>query len=147
VVWVGHRVVKTRFGLPERKQLVRIQVGALGPGVPLRDLYVTGDHALALDGHLFNAAALEDGDGIDWADVGAAYIVHHVETEAHEVLLAEGAPTESFCDHAGRAQFDNHRDLTPQAARRMIQEHPAPRVSAARHLPHHLRRGTAGTVV
>lgn len=140
VVWVGHRRVLKRFGLPERNKLVRIRAGALGPGVPNDDLCVTGDHALALGGYLVNAAALVDGDAIDWADSGPAYTVYHVETEAHEVLLANGAPAESFCDYADRAQFDNHRDLKAHAASRMIREHNLPRVSSARLLPPHLRR-------
>ena len=64
------------------------------------------------------------------------YSVYHVETKSHDVILANGAPTETFLDAAGRRAFDNYgsyRDL--YAAERIIPEMQMPRISSARLVP------------
>ena len=34
----------------------------------------------------------------------------HIETEDHELILAEGAPTETFMDNASRTCFNNYAE-------------------------------------
>lgn len=148
VVWLGHRRVARLFAHDHRNRIVRVAAGALGGGLPLRDLHVTADHALFLDGLLICAGALVNGAGIDWAPLdglGATCTVYHVETEGHEVLLAEGAPAESFIDYAGRGGFANPGQCPDPG--RIIAEMPCPRVSAARHVPPLLRRRLRANVV
>ena len=133
VVWLGEQLVKKRIGMvPEGLEPVCIKAGALGNH---SDLYVTADHGMIVGGYLVNAGALVNGDSIAWAPYGAAYTVYHVETEAHEVLLANGARAESFVDVVDRRAFDNAGD----GVARIIREMDVPRISTARLLPIQLR--------
>jgi hypothetical protein len=143
VKWVGRQTVFTRFGIAERLMPVRITAGALAHGVPHRDLVLTADHALLIDGLLINAGALVNGGSIDWVplrEFGGSYTVYHVETEHHDVLVAEGAPAETFIDYQGRRGFHNYAEyLDLYGDDRTIAEMPIPRVSAARLVPRGLR--------
>jgi len=91
VLWVGRQTVsKLRHGL--HMQPVRIRAGALGGSLPHCDLTVTADHGMILDGLVINASALVNGDDINWvpmADLNNSFIVYHIETEAHDVILAK----------------------------------------------------------
>lgn len=139
LLWLGQQSLRPRIGaLPEGLEPVRIVAGALGAALPETDLMVTGDHALVLDGMLVNAGALVGQPGIahiPLSDLPSPFTVYHVETEAHEVLLANGAPTESFIDYASRHRFDNYADyLTRFGADRLIPEMNLPRISSRRML-------------
>lgn len=143
VKWIGRQTVKRLFSGPKTK-LVRIRAGALGDGLPQNDLTVTGDHGMILDGHVINASALVNGGDIDWvafSDLPEQFTVYHVETEDHDVILANGAPAETFIDYPGRRAFDNFGEyLDLYGCERIIPEMPLPRVSSARHLPVGLAR-------
>lgn len=140
VAWLGHQSVAPMFR-PVR--LIRLAAGALGHGLPLRDLVVTAEHALMLDGLLVNAGALVNGNTV--REVAASELprrvtVYHIETEAHEIILAEGTPVESYIDYAGRRMFDNYAEYVALYGEdRAIVENPAPRVTSARMLPPALR--------
>lgn len=111
VRWLGRQTVSTGFGFATRLQPVRIAAGALGQGLPHSDLTVTADHALLVEGILCHAGALVNGRTITrvpLAELGERFTVYHVETEAHELILANGAATETFIDNVSRAAFDNH---------------------------------------
>ncbi|MBW4980987.1 Hint domain-containing protein [Mameliella sp. CS4] len=138
VRWVGHQAVRPADG-----HLVVIRAGALGEGLPLRDLVVTGDHGMVLDGHVVNASVLINGRGITWADpaqMPQTVTVYHVETETHEALLAEGAPAETYVDYAARGAFANYQEyLELNGADRLIREMALPRISSRRFLPDSIR--------
>jgi hypothetical protein len=123
--------------------LVRIAAAALGDGLPRRDLTLTGDHAMMIDGVLFNASALVNGQSIRFltrAEMAPKTRVYNVETQAHEVLLAEGAASESFIDHAGRSAFGNYDDyLRIHGAERMIPEMDSVRITTRRLVPETIR--------
>ncbi len=143
VRWVGHQSVNAAMAeVPERMQLVRITAGSLGDGLPRRDLTVTADHAMYLDGLLINASALVSLSGVAFvplAETGAAYTVYHIETDAHDILLAEGSPTESFVDAVTRAAFDNHDEyIALYGADRIVPELPIARIASRRLLPKRL---------
>jgi hypothetical protein len=141
--FVGRQRVLTAFGPAERLLPVRIRAGALGDGLPRRDLLLTGEHALLIDGLLVNAAALVDGDGIDWVplrEFDGSYTVYNVETEDHDVLLAEGVPAETFIDYVPRAALDNYQEyLELHGEDRTIPEMSLPRISAGRLVPAAIR--------
>lgn len=108
VRWVGRRAVDcARHPRPENVLPVLILPGALGPGTPHRALRVSPDHALYLDGRLVPAGRLVDGLVILQPTSTRRVVYHHVELDAHDVILAEGAPAESWRDCGNRMQFDN----------------------------------------
>ncbi|WP_421906998.1 Hint domain-containing protein [Mameliella sp.] len=149
VRWIGRQTVFPRFNPAERVRPVRIAAGALGSGLPRRDLLLTADHALHLDGMLVNASALVNGETISWEPietVGDRYTVYHVETEGHELILAEGAEAESYIDYVARRAFDNHDEyLALYGEDASITEMERPRISCARLLPQSLVDRFSGT--
>ena len=108
VTWVGERRIDlTRHPRPETAAPVRFQVGALGENLPRRDLLVSPDHCLFIDGALIPAKLLINGMTIT-QDMSAGVVsYHHVELEEHAILIAEDVAAESYLDTGNRAYFDN----------------------------------------
>lgn len=80
---------------------VRIAAGAFGGGMPRRDLFLSPDHSLFLDGALIPVRYLLNGVSI--AELACAAVTYfHVEVERHAVLLAEALPCESYLDTGNR---------------------------------------------
>lgn len=144
VRWVGRQTFDTTLGIPLERRPVRISKGALGQGLPKRDLVVTGDHALFLDGILVNASTLVNHDTItiDGPDkLRRKFTVFHIETDDHALIQAEGVATETFVDAASRTDFDNYAQYRAlYGCDRIIPEMRYPRVTAARLVPQALRR-------
>jgi hypothetical protein len=123
VIWVGHR----RFTLAARPDVapIRFLAGSLCHNVPSRDLLVSPEHAMGLDGALVPARLLVNGSTI-LRDTSVTEITyHHVELAQHALLLAEGAAAESWLDTGNRATFanapeptDRHGDFEPDLASR-----------------------------
>ena len=108
VRWIGHRRIDlARHPRPDQARPIRIRAGALGPATPVRDLFLSPEHALFLDGALVPAALLVDGDAIAPDPVVRRIRYYHVELDAHAVLLAEGAAAESYREDGNRMDFDN----------------------------------------
>jgi hypothetical protein len=145
VVWMGRQTVSRRFADPSRVLPVRIAAGAFGEGLPRRDLLVSADHALFLDGVLVHAGALVNGTTVRRElDVPASWTYWHVELADHALVLAEGVAAETFVDNAERLAFDNwaeHEALFPDGRR--VGEMPMPRAKSQRQVPQALRRRLA----
>jgi len=105
--WVGHRRVDLRrHPRPEAARPVRIRAGSFGSGLPRRDLLLSPEHALFVDGALIPAHVLVDGASVvqeAWDHV----TYHHVELDRHDVILAEGLPAETYLDTGNRSDFAN----------------------------------------
>ena len=142
VKWVGRQTLrKWRHGA--HMQPVRIRAGALGNGLPHTDLTVTADHGMVIDGMVINASALVNGHSIDFVpmdELEDSFTVYHIETEAHDVILANGAPSETFVDAVTRSHFDNYQEyLDLYGAERIIREMPLPRIASARLVPQEIK--------
>jgi hypothetical protein len=80
--------------------------------------------------------------------MGETYTVYHIETEEHEIILANGAPAETFIDNVSRRAFDNYAEFealygdVPE-----MQELPYPRAMSARQVPAHIQQSLAGKQV
>ena len=138
VRWIGQSHVHTRFADPLRALPIRIRAGALGDGLPGRDLLLSPDHAICLDGVLVQASALVNGATIIREyDVPEEFTYYHVELDTHELLLAEGVQAESFVDNVDRMHFHNWDDrTTPETP---ILEMDLPRAKSSRQVPLALR--------
>jgi hypothetical protein len=111
VRFLGRQTVFARFAPPERANPIRIMAGALAEKVPARDLFVSPNHGIVVDGVLAFASALVNGSTIAQVPPPAERFAYYaIETEGHEVILAEGCPAETFMDHVPRSRWDNYRD-------------------------------------
>ncbi len=75
-----------------------IAAGALGPNTPSRDLYISPDHAMFLDGALVPAKLLLNGSSITQPARHAAITYIHIELAPHGIIFAEDAATETYLD-------------------------------------------------
>jgi hypothetical protein len=108
IVFIGRRQIDlTHHPRPQAVRPVRIRAGALADGIPRRDLLVSPDHALYLEGVLVPARDLVDGVCILHDQSFSALNYFHIELENHSILLAEGAGAESFVNVGHRGLFDN----------------------------------------
>jgi hypothetical protein len=105
--WIGHRrIAVRRHPRPWDVNPIRLRAHAFGPDRPHRDLLLSPDHAVFVDGTLFRARDLLNGATIVQEDVHEiAYF--HVELDRHDVLIANGLPAESFLDTGNRGAFSN----------------------------------------
>jgi hypothetical protein len=108
IVFIGRRMMDlARHNRPLAVRPVRIAAGALADGVPARPLTVSPDHAFHLDGVLVQAKDLIDGVLVTQDMNLRTIMYYHVEIATHGILLAEGAPAESYLDTGHRGFFDN----------------------------------------
>jgi len=100
---------------------VLIKAGALADNVPRRDLWVSPLHAMFIDGVLVPAYALINDVSIVQATSVKRVEYFHLELDSHDVIVAEGALSETFLDDNSRDMFHNaaeyHR-LYPNARRK-----------------------------
>jgi hypothetical protein len=92
---------------------VHIRAGALGDGLPSRDLYVSPGHSMLVDGTLLLAKHLVNGVTITQGWVPEQVEYYQLDLGAHDCVLAEGTWSETYAD-AGtlRDEFDNAADFT-----------------------------------
>jgi hypothetical protein len=108
VKWIGRRAYDGRFVAANRAVLpIRVAAGALAPGLPARDLWLSPEHALYIDGALVPVGLLVNGATIRQAASVDRLEYFHIELERHDVILAEGAPVETFVDCDSRGIFQN----------------------------------------
>jgi hypothetical protein len=152
VRWIGRRTLRAdgengyRFADPLVYRPICIKAGALGDNLPARDLLVSMDHAILIDGLLVQAGALVDGVCvIRESRLPETFTYYHIELADHALVLAEGVPAETFVDNVMRMGFDNwaeHEALYGDAP--SIAEMTYPRVQSYRQLPLALRARMEG---
>ena len=118
ITWIGTgRVLATR-GRRTAATPVIVRKGALADNVPHHDLRVTKAHSLFIDGALIPVEFLVNHRTILWDDRAQEVAIYHIELESHDVLLANGAPAESYRDDGNRWLFLNANSgwhLPPQS--------------------------------
>ena len=111
--WIGAKTVPAEGDLAP----IRIKAGALGNS---RDLLVSPQHRMLLTGWRLELLFAEDqalataksliNDGTITRQSGGTVEYFHVMFDTHEIIFAEGAPTESF--HPGQQALDSLADAT-----------------------------------
>ncbi len=134
VRWVGraHHDADALRADPQLRP-VRIAAGALGARVPHRELRLSPQHAVLLPTRhgdiLVPAVALVDGVAVTRCppDDGVTYL--HVELDSHDVVVTEGALTETYLPHStdSRLLFEAPEPSSPASVapcRRRIESGP-----------------------
>ncbi len=126
IVWVGSwQIDCARHPRPWDVHPVRVQAGAFGEGRPLRDLFLSPDHAVFVASGGADAAPdilvpiryLLNGASVAQVPMATARY-WHVELDRHDVLLAAGMPAESYLDTGNRItgnRITGNRDASPDA--------------------------------
>ena len=112
--WIGSRTVDCgALRVPSEAWPVRVRAGAFGGGLPERDLHLSPGHPVLVgqreDEALVPIMCLINGTSVARAPVDSIGY-WHVELDAHDILLAEGLPAESFLDWGNRPWFENGAD-------------------------------------
>src|SRR5947209_1636682 len=114
IKWIGRqRFKKSSERWPRDFEPVRISRFALDERSPHRDLYVSPNHAIYIDGVLIPAKYLVNGLNITQSAPEAADVIEylHIELFDHDVIYAEGATAETFGSlHEARDHFDNFHE-------------------------------------
>ncbi|PPQ26571.1 Hint domain-containing protein [Rhodopila globiformis] len=107
IVWIGEgRMLATRRQRGAATPVI-VRMDAFGDGIPNHDLRVTRAHAFLFDDVLIPAEFLINQRSILWDDEPQEVLLYHIELETHDVLIANGAPAESFRDDGNRWLFRN----------------------------------------
>ncbi|WP_458425263.1 Hint domain-containing protein [Methylorubrum extorquens] len=117
ITWIGRREMDAAgAALPFHQQPVRVRAGAFGQGLPVRDLSLSPGHPVLVGadagnegGVLVPVMCLINGMTITREPV-TRVTYWHVELDAHDILLAEGLPAESYIDGGDRAFFSEASD-------------------------------------
>ena len=111
IKWIGRRSYSGRFVMGRKDILpVCIKAGALDENVPERDLWISPNHAMYFEddgGVLVEAKDLVNGVSIVQAQSVGQIEYVHIELETHDVIIAEGAPAETYLDDDNRFMFHN----------------------------------------
>ena len=107
IIWIGAGRVRVTRGRRSAATPVIVHKGALADNVPHHDLRVSKGHALCLDEVLIPVEFLVNHRSIVWDDRAGEVSLYHVELDTHDVLLANGAPAESYRDDGNRWLFQN----------------------------------------
>ena len=106
--WLGHRTMNCRaHPRPHEAMPVCISSHAFGAGLPSRDLYLSPGHSIcvALPGEvLVPASALINGSTVRQIEVDTI-TYWHVELDSHDIILANGLPSETFLEMGNRTFF------------------------------------------
>ncbi|MBV9859054.1 MAG: Hint domain-containing protein [Alphaproteobacteria bacterium] len=106
IAWIGSgRSLVTAANPGARPVMLRRD--AIADGVPCRDLHVTNGHSLYFDGLLIPAESLVNGRSIMWDEAARVVEFYHLELPSHDILIADGAPAESYKEDGNRDLFHN----------------------------------------
>ncbi|MFN7306683.1 MAG: Hint domain-containing protein, partial [Acetobacteraceae bacterium] len=107
--WVGSMdvAVPRDAAMAAKTAPILIKAGALADGLPARDLRVSPDHAIDVDGYLIPAKHLVNGTSIVQEAWCQRVSYFHLELEAHGLLLSDGLWTESYLEDGNRHVFNN----------------------------------------
>ena len=130
------------------KMPIRIQASALGEGLPRLDTWMSPSHALFLDNHLIEAAALINETTIVQEQTHSTPLLtyYNIELDDHEVIWANGMPVETYFSSFrnkgfSRDTWDNYEDyLELYGSSELMEELSYPRIPFARQLPEVIRQ-------
>ncbi|CAI3944197.1 Ca2+-binding protein [Commensalibacter communis] len=113
VIWVGKQTARVNARLPDDQAgyPVRILKNAFKKNVPNKDLLITAEHCLFIDGYFVPARMLVNGRSIFYDYSMMSYEYYHIETEDHSVIWADGMLTESYLNTGNRHAFNRDQKV------------------------------------
>lgn len=130
VRWIGRQTLKRNGSVAWHPRVLPVCVSrfAIDDCTPHRDVFLSQDHSLLIDGVLIPARHLVNGRSIRFDESALASETleyFHIELDTHEVIYADGLPAESFLYSGGIVAWDNigeylqrygeHRIMSPFA--------------------------------
>ncbi len=107
IIWIGFRHVECRHHpRPRDVWPIRVRRGAFGPDQPVRDLWLSPDHAVFIADVLIPIRYLVN-DRTIRQEPRDKVTYWHVELARHDVLYAEGVPAETYLYTDDRRNFSN----------------------------------------
>jgi hypothetical protein len=115
VKWVGRQTMRRNAAASWHPGVLPIRVSrfAIDDQTPQRDLYLSQEHCLLIDGVFIPVKHLVNGRSIafdDNARMSETIEYFSVELDTHEVIFAEGTAVESFLYTGGQIGWDNLGD-------------------------------------
>jgi Hint domain len=115
IKWIGRKTFRRNAFASCHPCVMPIRVSrfAIDEQTPHRDLYLSQDHSLLVDGVLIPVKHLVNGSSIAFDDdTKKSETIEYfaVELDTHEVIFAEGAAAETFRYAAGQITWDNLAD-------------------------------------
>jgi hypothetical protein len=112
IEWVGHRHIDCeRHPAPEKVQPFRIAAHAFGRDMPNRDLLLSPDHAVFVDGVLVPVKYLDNSTTIRQLRVRHV-TYHHFELRDHAIVQAEGLTVETLLPGGDKTDFAGGSTVT-----------------------------------
>ncbi len=117
IQWVGRLHYERQCGQKWAKGIppIRVARSALGPNTPHRDLYLTENHKLYLDGALISAVHLLNNLTITRCSAEDLREIEyfHIKLDRHSVIYAEGAASETLLGNSMMScdNFEEYRSL------------------------------------
>jgi len=111
IKWIGRRSFHRDAGEQWSAHVAPIKVAraTLTEGVPQRDLYLSPRHTLYLDGRLVTIGSILNARTIVRCDADELQSLEYfnLELAEHELVVAEGAPSDTLLPSGDYKQFDN----------------------------------------
>jgi O-antigen biosynthesis protein len=113
IKWIGKRSYSGRFAAGQKHILpICFKAGSLADNAPRRDLWISPHHAMYLEGVLIEAKDLVNDVSIVQAEHVESVEYFHIELDTHDVIIAEGALSETFVDDDSRGMFHNAHEYS-----------------------------------
>ena len=116
--WQSHR--KGGAVWNESVMPIRIKRYAIDSKTPQRDLYLSPNHALLIDGVLIRVKDLVNGQSIARVSMDTAIDYYNIVLDSHEAVLAEGAAVETYLmrgdSYKSFTNFAEYQELYPDEA-------------------------------
>jgi hypothetical protein len=125
IKWIGKQIINPVFAKLNKELPIKISANAIDINIPERDLFLSPDHSIFLEGLMINAKALVNGHTIyqvsEWKDDVEYY---HIMTENHEIIYSEGVPSETLHlnDEIQLNKFINAYELKEAFPNRLFME-------------------------
>ncbi|MBB4092287.1 Hint domain-containing protein [Ochrobactrum pecoris] len=118
VGWQNHRKGGTQWN--ESVMPIRVKRYAIDSKTPQRDLYLSPNHALLIDGVLIRAKDLVNGQSIARVSMDKTIDYYNIVLDSHEAVLAEGAAVETYLmrgdSYKSFTNFSEYQELYPEEA-------------------------------